>query len=391
MILSFLLLLLYVTTTCGTIVSSHGVRADSKKLHRLAVDEVSGHVYVGATNTIYVRDSDLNSVAKLELGPRNDSLNCPPHPSKPCECSSIESVNNDTMKYNEDCENFVRTLTDAIVKNIIFDHKNQVVVVCTNLYYGYCSKISLDNYTVIAELFQPVVSNSIEDEAIAVMKPSGYLSSALYFGVTRSITTGLPQYKNQVHMLAMRPLDTLHIDGDSFIDVQFDLRDTFPVNFKYGFRYGGYIYFLITRKESSKSEKIASYISRVCENDPHLHSYVELKIECMSGNHEYNSVDTAYISKLGVNLAASLGLPGGEDVLFAIFSTTLQDSFTLRQDSTGICVYSLSDIKTKFSDSISYCSSGFGNTGPEHIVSPQKCQPEVLNILLVQFSCFILQ
>ena len=381
----------------GLVVKIHGLPQGTKQLQRMVLDEPTGNIIIGATNTIFIRDSNLNSVKKISIGPYNDSLYCPPDPTENCQCLyAVTGEGNITVSTEEECGelgNFRRDLKDNIVKNLVINQENEELIVCTNLYYGHCLKVSLSN-DMVQQIFVPIVSNSLNGESVVLIAKSADLPSALYVGATRDIATGLPPYKDQAHMLAVRELegfDIAHYDdisnSVSFLDVKKELRDKFPVNFKYGFSYNGYSYFLFNRRLSQLDNTTGAYIARICQNDPKMQSYIEFRLFCDDkGNTEYNSVISADVIKVGTDLATDLKLSIDDEVLFALFGITLPQSFTLASEQTQLCVYSLRYIESMFTDAVRFCFSGIGGmTGPDHITEPKVCSKRVSDYTQLEF------
>jgi len=92
------IIILYLTSlincSCSTLTFRPSTPTD---LRRLAVDPVTGTVYVGAVNHLYQLDSTLNEVVDVITGPVPDNKDCvdfrdgKPHP---VTCHSLQNTDN---------------------------------------------------------------------------------------------------------------------------------------------------------------------------------------------------------------------------------------------------------------------------------------------------------
>lgn len=285
----------------GVVLHRYGFPLGARMLQRMSRDKNTGDIIIGATNIVYIRNSNLDAVEKVSVGPYNDSLNCPPNPEEPCDSACLPHEHNKTSA-KENCD--TRSLADAVIKNLIVDEENEMLIVCSNLYYGYCLKISLTDYKV-KQYFRPVVSNSLVGESVGLISHSG-TQNALFIGVTRDIQSGLAFYKDESHLISVRNLrnfEIAHVDSEtadaSFVDVKKELRDTFPVNVKYAYSYNGYSYFMIMRKVTLSSSETGTFLIRVCEGDAKLHSFIEMRLKCSLSDTQYNGFISATTTKPG--------------------------------------------------------------------------------------------
>merc|ERR1712181_38814 len=154
-------------------------------------------------------------------------------------------------------------------------------------------------------------------------------------------------------------------------------RESYPVNYIYGFSSGGFSYFLTTQKKHTSSSTLHSRLVRVCQNDPDYYSYTEVPIECTGQRFNYSLAKAAYLGKPGLDLADDLGVNVTADVLFAVFSTPkllMEGQLGDPTAYSALCIYSLKSIETMFTwGNIKGCFNGEGTTGLEFIRPTQQC------------------
>ncbi|XP_024001791.2 plexin-B1-like, partial [Salvelinus sp. IW2-2015] len=110
----------------------------------------------------------------------------------------------------------------------------------------------------------------------------------------------------------------------------------------------------------STDNKNFTFVSRLCEDDPHYYSYTELQLNCGPGN-RYNKVQAAYVASPGKELARGMTESGQygqvlpwHKVLFMVASP-YDDSA-----DSALCMYPLKAINERLVDLISACYSDSG-------------------------------
>eukprot|EP00057_Strongylocentrotus_purpuratus_P011192 XP_011665666.1 PREDICTED: plexin-B2-like [Strongylocentrotus purpuratus] len=101
-----------------------------------------------------------------------------------------------------------------------------------------------------------------------------------------------------------------------------------------------YLYYFITRGDSV-------YLGRLCRNslDQFFESYTEIELQC--GSH--NIFQSAHIGPVGSQLADSLNIDSTDALLYAVFSN---------ESSSFLCVYKMSDVQQSFEDTVLGCIQG---------------------------------
>jgi plexin A len=322
-----------------------------KKLTHLAVDPMTGRVYVGAVNRIIQLDSSLNLEACIVTGPKEDSVFC--HASG-CDSSAIE-----------------RTVTDNVNKILVIEPEGRTIIACGSVLQGACEKFKLDNISLGSQFFpQSIAANDEMSSTYAFIGPEHYNqwrhSNVLYVGTT---FTNNGEYRHDVPAIASRELMQLEIaelsiSKDSQLKIDVKYRDHFLVKYIYGFNSSDYAYFVIVQKQSHlPGQEELGYVTRlarVCINDANYDSYTEVTIQCSvkdGVSNIYNLIQDAKVMAAGDDLALSLGIDPGKPVLIASFSP----SKTITNEPlshSALCVYSIADIEAKFNENIHMCFNG---------------------------------
>lgn len=164
------------------------------------------------------------------------------------------------------------------------------------------------------------------------------------------------------------------------ISINPNARESYLVNYVYGFSSERFSYFLTTQLKHNDPSVQKEYISklvRVCQEDSHYYSYTEIPIDCI-GETKYNLVRAAYLGKPGTDLAENLGITVQDDVLYAAFSEGKDNVPTNR---SALCVYSLKSIRRKFMQNIKSCFNGHGPRGLDFISQNMQCTPTKLQTI----------
>ena len=223
--------------------------------------------------------------------------------------------------------------------------------------------------------------------------PSAPLSAGpdiLYIAATRS-TKGLPAYKDLIPAICMRNIDDFNLVSNDFVKpsrvfIEAQQRDTFRVDYVYGFSSHQFSYFLTVQRaatDATSAEDLVTRVARVCQYNPAMtYSYAEIPLECRRGSRVYSVLRAATVVHVGAQLARSLSLPDeapatdNDDVLVGVFadlSAVTASSGRGAREALALCVYPVLAVRRKFTETIQKCFHGIGNTGPEHVIVPQTC------------------
>ncbi|XP_072019821.1 LOW QUALITY PROTEIN: plexin-A4-like [Amphiura filiformis] len=151
------------------------------------------------------------------------------------------------------------------------------------------------------------------------------------------------------------------------------------INYVYGFvnehkaSATNYTYFVTTQEPdytTTREDNIfVSRINRVCQNSD-FRSYAEITLECQgaSPTNKYNLVQAAYVGPAGSDLAASLGLNAGDDVMYGVFAKNEGEDGNIPSNQSALCVFKLEDIEKKFIDGIHKCLRKGGDYGLDYLL-----------------------
>uniref|UniRef100_A0A4W5MZK3 Plexin b2b n=1 Tax=Hucho hucho TaxID=62062 RepID=A0A4W5MZK3_9TELE len=316
------LLLLFCLSAAGGPLQEEAVLDFPSKtpINNVVQDPRSGRVYLGAVNTIYQLDAALREEARAETGPREDARTCTP-PVSACQ---------DTKP------------TPNVNKLLLVHPANGSLVVCGSRYRGICSLLNLTN--VEQQLYysdskgERTYVASIEDGVAVVGVMSTYVKDGNTFNVflvgkgygsldsSKLISTRILQdYRDWVVFESIVEAST--VQATPFVPKY--LHD-----FRHAFKEEGFVYFLFSRTMGSTDNKNFTFVSRLCEDDPHYYSYTELQLNCGPGN-RYNKVQAAYVASPG------------------------KDPYDDSADS-ALCMYPLKAINERLVDLISACYSDSG-------------------------------
>lgn len=350
------------------IISTFSDKGNSSMNH-FVVNKNTGKIYVGAVNRLYQLSADLNLENVVETGPRKSSPKCPP------------------QKYS--CGE--GQMTDIFNKVLVINYEAEELISCSTLFHGMCKRRSLSNINITVDggAGDPVVANSPNATTYAFIAPGpsldgGLQPNVLYVGATRT-NIGLSLYRDLVPAFCSRNLKDFDIAYKSQVEhsskkeIETQHRETFKVNYMYGFSSENFSYMLTLQKASTQVDTYASKIFRVCQNDKNFYSYAELFFQCKLGNVDYNLVQAAYLAKAGNSLAQNIGIPTTEDVLYAVFAKGNPGTAD-PTDSSALCIYPLRNIRKIFTKNIKECFRGVGNIGPEHLTKSTLCQKTRLQI-----------
>lgn len=341
-------------------------------INHFTLDPKTGKVYIGAVNRLYQLTEHLHLEKTVTTGPKDDSSYCPPVPTAQCECSNTNS---------EDCR---KRPTDSVNKALLIDNVSRKLLVCSNLYQGHCERHELTDISrKRPDIWMPLVPNDATSSVVMFVAPGPKDKKVLYNAATRSTEGSMKVYKDMIPAISSRLLNNFSIAHQDVStatkkDIETQQKETFRVSYIYGFSSNGFSYFLSVQKDTIDSMNYVTRIIRVCQKDLHYYSYTEIPLECHVNATNYNILVAAYVSKSGRDLARSLDLADeppftdSEHVLFGVFAKSQPNTDKVTNDS-ALCVYSLREIRSKFTSNIQTCFKGIGNTGPAHIVKEIGC------------------
>ncbi|RWS18010.1 plexin-B-like protein [Dinothrombium tinctorium] len=320
----------------------------------LITDKITGRVYIGATNWIYQFNDDLKLEHSFQTGPVKDSPNC-----SPSDCSSVDPNN-------------IKP-TNNVNKVLVIDPEARMLIVCGSVHQGSCRRHKLEDIRQAEPLIPlPVSANDENSSTVAFVGPAHYfentVSAVLYVAVTNS---RLGPYRAEVPAISSRSLETgprlFSVIEKSFtdtarVDISYHLRDYYLVKYIYGFHSEDFVYFAtVQRKSHLRALEEWGYVTRlarVCISDAGFHSYAEITLECTARDGtDLNILQDAAVVKAGANLAEHLRVEKGSNVLIGVFAASKDHTMKL-SSSSGLCIYPLTHIESKFTENIHLCYNG---------------------------------
>ena len=228
------------------------------------------------------------------------------------------------------------------------------------------ANISVNSVDVLRSVENFIASTNPSNPAVAFVAPGPDNSVQLYVGTDDKPSTSLSfdvlyDYRQYTCGVSRRHLSggdiyrlsTVKEEDIGSFAVLSEAAATSPnfvVKYVAGFSVDQFSYFLTTQPAvyppSSSTPRI-SKLSQVCHRDKYFQSYVEMPITCSQpGGQDYSLVQAATVVQPGSRLASRLGLTRSSHLLVALF---------YGQSDSAVCVYQLSDIRSRYTDNIQAC------------------------------------
>lgn len=328
-------------------------------------DSLSNVFYVGAINRIYKLSSSLEVQQQLVTGPEQDNVLC----SDICTREKVLTNN-----YNKIL---------LIEKNI---NGNNRLIVCGSLFQGYCERRDLNNISrrISTDSYSKLVANEGNASTVGLIVTRGLSENVMYIGASYPISTACVDeasanvfklLREGIPALSMRrltDLDTFTLyqkDQDfsqqsaSALTLNTDDIKKYIINFVSAFSVGNFTYFLTVQPyyltpncfvddQAPKLLPSRSKISLTCHSDANFYSYVEIPLNCIENDTDFNFVSAGKSIIPGQTLRNAMGI--SDEILVALFQKRHNDG---RIDS-AVCVYSLSNIRKIMKENLKICSEG---------------------------------
>ena len=323
------------------------------------MDLESGTIYLGATNFLFQLTSDLLMKNMVQTGPVLDSKDCLPPVSK-LECPQAHHTDNHN-------------------KLLLVNTVQKELIVCGSVHQGICEKRSLTSIDHV--LFRPespgdtqyVAANDPNITTVGLIAYSKDEVPLLFVGrgyTSRGVGGGIPPITTR--NLRAHGGDVQATDSHSIFSYEETAKlavgrlSEYNHHFIKSFTYRSSVYFLFYRRDlKSQSREYKTYISRICLDDSHYYSYVELPLLCQSKANTYSLLQAAYVTRPGTGLAqGQLGTEG--EVLFAAFSAW-QASSGKPSEESALCVYTMEEVDrlTNWTRDVCYMRDGRSEEGTE--------------------------
>ncbi|XP_067396565.1 plexin-B1 isoform X2 [Emydura macquarii macquarii] len=330
----------------------------TKFLH-LTMDSGSGTLYLGATNFLFQLTSDLMMESAVQTGPVLDSKDCLPPVSK-LECPQAH-------------------YTDNHNKLLLVNSVQEELIVCGSVHQGICEKRSLASIGHV--LFRPespgdtqyVAANDPNITTVGLVGHSKDDVPLLFVGrgyTSRGVGGGIPPITTRnlrAHGGNVQGADSHSIFSyEETAKLAVGRLSEYNHHFIKSFTHRSSVYFLFYRRDlKSQSREYKTYISRICLDDSHYYSYVELPLLCRGKEKTYSILQAAYVTQPGSDLARGRLSTQGE-VLFTAFSAWQASSGKLSEES-ALCVYTMEEVDrlTTWTRDVCYTKDGKSEEGTE--------------------------
>jgi hypothetical protein len=354
-------------------------------------DSLSNVFYVGAINRIYKLSSSLEVQQQLVTGPEQDNVLC------------LDTCTRDKVLTN----NYNKIL--LIEKNI---NGNNRLIVCGSLFQGYCERLDLNNISrrISTESNSKLVANEGNASTVGLIVTRGLSENVMYIGASYPITTAcvdetnanvLKLLRQDVPALSMRrltDLDTFTLyqkDKDfsqtsaSALRLNLDDIIKYVIDFVSAFSVGNFTYFLTVQPyyltpnclvdyQTQKLLPSQSKISLTCHSDTNFYSYVDIPLNCIENDTNFNFVSAGKSIIPGQTLRNAMGI--SDEILVALFQKRHNDG---RIDS-AVCVYSLSNIRKIMKENLKICSEGGSSLQGKRFVGGATCTRVCRSILQIK-------
>ncbi|EMP30067.1 Plexin-B1 [Chelonia mydas] len=323
------------------------------------MDSESGTLYLGATNFLFQLTSDLMMESAVQTGPVLDSKDCLPPVSK-LECPQAHNTDNHN-------------------KLLLVNSVQEELIVCGSVHQGICEKRSLTSIDHV--LFRPespgdtqyVAANDPNITTVGLVGHSKDDMPLLFVGrgyTSRGVGGGIPPITTRnlrAHAGDMQGADSHSIFSyEETAKLAVGRLSEYNHHFIKSFIHRSSVYFLFYRRDlKSQSREYKTYISRICLDDSHYYSYVELPLLCRSKEKTYSILQAAYVTEPGSDLRRGRFSTQGE-VLFAAFSAWQASSGKLSEES-ALCVYTMEEVDrlTTRTRDVCYTKDGKSEEGIE--------------------------
>ena len=155
----------------------------------------------------------------------------------------------------------------------------------------------------------------------------------------------------------------------SAIDVDNEYKASYVIDYIAAFEHGGFSYYVTVQRENTvPSSNYVTKLARVCQRDSGFYSYTEVLLSCRKKNSLatfYNLARAAFVGKVGEEFARKFNILSDEDVLYVTFGRgDAGSSSPSAAYGSGMCMYSLQDLRRKYTKVQQDCYSGRGRILP---------------------------
>ncbi|XP_041484670.1 plexin-B2-like [Lytechinus variegatus] len=306
----------------------------NQPLNHIAINNITGDIYIGARERLFQLDSDLNLKEAVDTGkcylPNEDNIN----DNK--LLITVVTPQNYTLIICGGCGNGCQIRNLANISLDVRYPENTGDIVATG-------PGDLRTVGVVA------LGTKYESNGNGRLDRSFYL----FNGISGQANSGAKSF------ISKRSIAEFGIYQELNVIKVTDLNGQGKFAFKHLLSYKDYLYYFISRGERT-------YLGRICRDssDDEFESYTEIELQCSHGGSQ-NIIQSAYIGPGGSQLAESMNINTTDDLLYAIFSSSPLSS---------LCVYKIIDVQQGFEDAILGCILGKGTGTENSFLYESKCE-----------------
>lgn len=315
-------------------------------LTNMILDNSTGDLYIGGKNFLLKTNEDLVTLTKNITGPVLDNPECYP---LPLAC--------DKKRYP----------TDNYNKILLLHKSEKQIITCGNVYLGVCEGRDMNTLREVPLMRADIIASSQTPSAGIIAKGPNDVDAfyiATSWGETASGSFNTPAIATRTLRNAGNAFD-FEVNRAQVSYLMFK-DNKYRVAYIYGFASDSFIYFLAVQetyksyenKDINALKQYETKISRICQKDGSYRTYTEIPLKCTSRNGtDFNIATSAFVAKPGANLAKTLNISTDADVLFVTFSSS-KPGFKTPQHGSGLCYYSVAEIKASIKKNIKKCYEG---------------------------------
>ncbi|XP_062606916.1 plexin-B-like [Saccostrea cucullata] len=296
-------------------------------------------LFIGATNTLYQFDLNLDLEIKIITGPYNDSRKCGINLEM---CSALSEL----------------LLMDNYNKILLLH--SDMLVICGSLFQGKCEIRNVKNISEVIYIGNTAVaSNEVDVNTIAFIAQDRNSEPMLYVATefTRFDKTknSLEFNHRRSHPLVSTRLLDFSLRGKISYETENKYMKPGLISYVNGFASGNYSYIVCNERNPDDTNHY-SKIVHMCSRDGLLKTFLEIPLTCKSNSKTFNILKTAKIFRPAIILLKSLqeqfpDMTSEDDVIIGLFSHNVDNS-------SAICLFSMPEVTKIVLTNIKTCLNG---------------------------------
>ncbi|XP_072046064.1 plexin-A4-like [Amphiura filiformis] len=336
----------------------------SLEFTRIAVHNETGSIYIGGADKLYRLSADFEPQESVDTDVSCGEDSCP--------------LNYNKILLVDDRRSMLVTCgSESIGANSGADRKGTCQIRSLN---SIATPLRDDDSVVVA-------SGKLSTEAVIAPGPENGGVDTLYVAATYDENRYGDVKPMSRRSYAASQASDLIFNTERYATILLDLAKypatPFLINYVYGFvnehkaSSSHYTYFVTSQRPDFTTRQDKTYVSkinRVCQNFD-FRSHAEITLGCQGASptnkYMYNLVQAAYVGPAGADLAATLGLNAGDDVMYGVFAKNQGEDGNIPSNKSALCIFKLEDIGEKFIDGIHGCLREAGDYRLRYLAGTQ--------------------